>query len=55
MDMGCIIAILNYGVPTHYGMPPSTPFWRDEELCAVETNLRLPESSHTGPWRRGAG
>jgi hypothetical protein len=36
-------------------MPPSTPFQRDEEVCRVETNLRLPDSSHTGPWRRGAG
>ena len=36
-------------------MPPSTPFQRDEEVCPVETNLRLPDSSHTGPWRWGVG
>jgi hypothetical protein len=36
-------------------MPHSTPFQRPEEVCPVETNLRLPESSHTGSWRRGAG
>ena len=36
-------------------MPPTTPFRHDEEVCPGETNLRLPESSHTGPWRRGVG
>jgi hypothetical protein len=42
-------ATSNHGVPIHHGMPPSTPFQCDEEVCPVETSFRLPESSHTGP------
>ena len=37
------------------GTPPDMRFQRDEEVCPLETSLRLPESSHTGPWLYGAG
>jgi hypothetical protein len=36
-------------------MPLSTVFRRDEEVCPAETNLRFPDSSHTGAGRPSEG